>query len=340
MQGIYAIINKNNNKKYIGSSIDIDYRWEQHINMLNGLYHPNSHLQNAWNKYGEEKFTFNVVEIVSDLDCILAREQFWIDIYWNMKKCYNGRKSAANNSGMMLSEESKRKISNSVKALHENPEYRKHFPQTRIDIADKMRSKTAERWKDPEYRKNIATKNSKSWNGFVSPDGMEYRDIVNLSEFCKTHNLAMSAMHLVAKGKLNHHQGWMLIERPIDAPKPRAIKNSIFEFLSPDGDIYENITNLRSFCEEHNLAYRTMAMVYSGKVISHRGWQRIDRKPSKRFHCYDILSPEGILYEKVFNLAKFSREHNLHHASMCKLSSGKYSQHHGWKIIKVYRKED
>ena len=54
MIGIYAIIC--NGKYYIGQSIDIKHRWRKHKEELKMGIHHNTHLQNAYNKYGEVKF--------------------------------------------------------------------------------------------------------------------------------------------------------------------------------------------------------------------------------------------------------------------------------------------
>ena len=83
--GIYCIINKINGKKYIGSSKNIYSRWLKHRAYLRGGYHTNSHLQNAWNKYGEESFHFFVICKCSEED-LLVKEQFYID---NMNPEYN-----------------------------------------------------------------------------------------------------------------------------------------------------------------------------------------------------------------------------------------------------------
>ena len=59
--GIYEIENKVSGHKYVGSSVDVKRRWQQHKSMLRNGNHTNNHLQNAWNKYGEKAFTFKVI---------------------------------------------------------------------------------------------------------------------------------------------------------------------------------------------------------------------------------------------------------------------------------------
>jgi len=80
--GIYKITNLKNGKFYIGSSKDIEFRWIEHKKHLNGNYHINKKLQNAWNFYGKENFEFTIVELVSnDETFLLEREQFYFDIF-------------------------------------------------------------------------------------------------------------------------------------------------------------------------------------------------------------------------------------------------------------------
>jgi len=80
--GIYKITNLKSGKFYIGSSKDIEFRWSEHKKHLNGNYHINKKLQNAWNFYGKENFEFTIVELVSnDETFLLKREQFYFDIF-------------------------------------------------------------------------------------------------------------------------------------------------------------------------------------------------------------------------------------------------------------------
>ena len=60
--GVYCVENIQTGKKYIGQSIDLRKRKLTHFSKLRRLSHPNHHLQNAWNKYGEENFIFEIVE--------------------------------------------------------------------------------------------------------------------------------------------------------------------------------------------------------------------------------------------------------------------------------------
>lgn len=88
--GVYRIINNKNNNFYIGSTVmSIQKRCHHHISLLRKNKHKNKHFQNAWNKYGEENFKFEIVEITSK-DNTLEREQYWMDYYKNLNyKLYN-----------------------------------------------------------------------------------------------------------------------------------------------------------------------------------------------------------------------------------------------------------
>jgi group I intron endonuclease len=79
--GVYKILNKTTQKCYIGSTImSINKRIMHHINRLRCNKHKNTYLQNAWNKYGEDDFIIEIIEI-TDKNNTLSREQYWIDWY-------------------------------------------------------------------------------------------------------------------------------------------------------------------------------------------------------------------------------------------------------------------
>ena len=75
---IYAITNTLNGKRYVGSTKDFKRRIQQHLCLLRSNRHFNVHLQRAWNKYGEDVFRFDVVEMCVGKN-LFHREQLWID---------------------------------------------------------------------------------------------------------------------------------------------------------------------------------------------------------------------------------------------------------------------
>lgn len=57
----YEIVNLINNKKYIGITTNIQNRWTTHFRELKKNCHHSTKLQNAFNKYGEKNFQFNII---------------------------------------------------------------------------------------------------------------------------------------------------------------------------------------------------------------------------------------------------------------------------------------
>jgi group I intron endonuclease len=76
MIGIYKIQNKKDNKLYIGYSSDIKKRFTVHKCYLKKGLHENSYLQRAWNKYGEENFLFEIIELCKLDNCIELEDSY------------------------------------------------------------------------------------------------------------------------------------------------------------------------------------------------------------------------------------------------------------------------
>jgi group I intron endonuclease len=86
--GVYQIRNCTNGKLYIGSTNDLVRRERKHFSELRNNKHGNQHLQNAWNKYGESCFTFEVLRYIDDEDRLIRAEQFFIDFWETYKPEY------------------------------------------------------------------------------------------------------------------------------------------------------------------------------------------------------------------------------------------------------------
>lgn len=83
--GVYFIQNKENGKRYIGSSNNIKNRVTVHRSYLRSNAHANQYLQNAWNLSGENSFICGVL-YYCDKQNLAVVEQHCID---NLKPEYN-----------------------------------------------------------------------------------------------------------------------------------------------------------------------------------------------------------------------------------------------------------
>lgn len=99
ISGIYKITCRPTNKIYIGQSIDVyDRLFRQHRTQLRNNSHDNSHLQNAFNKYGEENFEFELIKACKIM--YLDRfEKLYIRIYdaLNKDKGFNFQSGGSSN---------------------------------------------------------------------------------------------------------------------------------------------------------------------------------------------------------------------------------------------------
>lgn len=113
--GIYKIINTINGKIYVGKSKNIYNRIVGHRNCLrNKSKDENIHLINAWYKYGEDAFIYEVIEELEfNEDLLREREDYWIVKLdaTNKEIGYNLRRDSS--TGCIVTEETRRRLSES-----------------------------------------------------------------------------------------------------------------------------------------------------------------------------------------------------------------------------------
>lgn len=123
ISGIYIIQNSLNNKVYVGQSIDIRNRWWHHRYHLRKNTSDCSHLQRAWNKYGEEVFVFKVIEECPK-DLLNAREIFWIEQFDSVNNGYNLNYGGGSQRGWKMTEEQRLALSEKLKGRVFTDEHR------------------------------------------------------------------------------------------------------------------------------------------------------------------------------------------------------------------------
>ena len=108
--GIYMIRNAIDGKAYVGSSIEVEKRWKNHICRLNANKHDNPHLQSAWIKSGKDAFEFTIIEECHQ-GVLIQREIAWVAYYDSMN--HNRGYNLAYPDRQRMTDEIKQKISES-----------------------------------------------------------------------------------------------------------------------------------------------------------------------------------------------------------------------------------
>ena len=137
--GIYTITNNVTKHIYVGAASNITKRLNDHLCSLRKNIHVNDYMQNSWNKYGEEYFTFELLKECNK-EYLYSEEHYWCNILdtHNRKHGYNLKPTHPNNISLVLQETrdklrikaTGRKWSENYKQLfRENQIGRKHSPE-------------------------------------------------------------------------------------------------------------------------------------------------------------------------------------------------------------------
>lgn len=158
ISGIYVIRHRESGKQYVGSSRDIERRWELHRGSLRRGDHHSILLQRAFNKYGFAAFEFAIVEIVHADDDLLTREQAWIDTASE----YNICRVAGRRDGTKWSDESKARKSEQHKKIGISPQCRAAQSQS-ITVEQRrewQKKATESRYRNGNARPSVRWKNT------------------------------------------------------------------------------------------------------------------------------------------------------------------------------------
>jgi group I intron endonuclease len=150
---IYKITNLVNGKVYLGQTTqEFNKRMNQHKYELNTNRHHNNHLQSAWDKYGEESFSFEMI-LTCTIDDLDKYERYWIEFYHSMNSKHGYNKEAGGNSNKKQSKETRNKMSKLAKHRAADVNHRLFLSKI---------SKKA--WKDGKYENRLNQLKEQSHN--------------------------------------------------------------------------------------------------------------------------------------------------------------------------------
>lgn len=108
--GIYKITSKFNGKIYIGCASNIRTRINGHLYNLRKGNHSNTYLQKAWFKYGENNFTFEIIEKCNIVD-LHFKEHYWVTLLKCLDRSIGYNLKPTDPNGCSIhSEETKEKL--------------------------------------------------------------------------------------------------------------------------------------------------------------------------------------------------------------------------------------
>lgn len=230
MSGIYGIEHIPTGRMYVGrTSRSLAIRWSEHKGILSRGVHTNRHLQAAWKKYGTAAFRFVILEEVPP-DNLVVAEQLWMDYFMARDAgCYNLSLSSESNAGVKMpprSDQHRQRLGQAVRDRYKTPEGMRQREWQRkegwlsLNSPESIAKRAAGHRglkPHPDLVRRRGDSIAQTWPGFIAPDGTVYRNIHNLAAFCRDHDLILSHMLKVYRGKRNQHHGWMAIKELTDA---------------------------------------------------------------------------------------------------------------------------
>lgn len=240
---IYKATNTVNGKVYVGQTVrEFGVRKKAHISRAFGSK-PEVAFHFALKKYGKGSFVWNVIEECETKDELDEMEYHYIMQYDSYKKGYNRTLGGQKVCGIVMSDETKKKMSIRMKGKfvgEKNPFYgKKHTLEAKIKISKALLESpnhpTRGKHLSEEHRQNIGLANkgrettietrlkiSKSKIGklrgmdskyakkyiVTTSDGNEFC-VLGLGDFCRKYKDGLLDVRLLSKvvfGKRNHHR--------------------------------------------------------------------------------------------------------------------------------------
>lgn len=234
MQGIYQIKSLTTNKIYIGKSVELQKRFQKHLNPLRKKKHYNVHLQRHFNKYGESDFEYSVLEETNGLNAkeLSDKEVYWIKLNGaNGNGNFNQTKGGETGAGVNRNIEVKLKniISGEIRCFESRNEAGRQLNISPSDIRRLLKGERVKRlgeWTkiDCDYSK-VLRHGQKSFTLYHD----QYGKITecNMAAFAKKIGVVPQVINNLIKGMFYNCRGWRLTKE-----KYSRKRNVIGQFIN------------------------------------------------------------------------------------------------------------
>lgn len=271
ISGIYKITNLSNGKIYVGSAVDVFHRWCCHKGELKENKHSNQYLQNAWNKYKENNFIFEIIEELKDKSKIIEREQYWIDKTKCFKRSvgYNLSPTAGSQLGYKHTKETKKRIGESKKGC---------IPWNKGRVGLYSLSE--------ETKKKISENNKGEGNPFSKLTWKKINEIrkiyktssLKMGEIAKIYNLSLSHTTSIINNKTwkdenyNPPKGYEKSNKRSQSKLDIKLVNEIRRKYSTNNYSQSRLAN------EYDVSRATVQAVVNGRSWKEEGFEKINRE--------------------------------------------------------------
>jgi group I intron endonuclease len=273
--GIYKITNRKTGRFYIGKAADKQgfyKRWSKHRSDLREKIHCCSYLQHSFDKHGEDCFTFEILELKSYGEPLLALESEYIV---NLKSMYF-------QDGYNLRHD--QSIEEYPGVYRENHPKAKEFeildPEGNLIKGKNLSQFCEERGLPRQGISNVVTGAEKSCKGWKSVNPSfhvvkkEYRMLSpekeliifdNMAEFARKIGAPESSVVLVCQGKYSNTKGYHL-----ENPSPEHQKNldRLFNkklLLNKDIGIISRFVVIKTFASKYSVPCGILRTFFEGR---------------------------------------------------------------------------
>lgn len=295
--GIYCLSFGDSDKVYIGQSIDIERRYNKHINRLSKettTEHRNYKLLEAYTLYGKPTITILEVCTTSLLD---TKEIFWISEFDSIKNGLNicaGGKSGwgVSNGSSVYTEEQILEVFNMlsdpvmytqdqiytttnlplslircISHSYTHTWLEEAYPE-KYEVMVQLNPARAKKADDIGHAKLVAKNIGINYPTIIDSEGIEYI-VDSVRGFAVAHSIDASNLIKMLDGKYKVCGKFRLKDATDKIHRTKKIYGSL---ISPDGEVFKDISNIRNFADTRGLDPSSIAKVLRGTKPAYKGW--------------------------------------------------------------------